>query len=73
MKNNPNSAIHLGVNPKINKIQQGSDVGPDQQAQTILPKQSIEEKTITLIQTISPNEQSNQKWATLSTQSDPQK
>jgi tubulin polyglutamylase TTLL5 len=70
MKNNPNSAIHLGVNPKINKIQQGSDVGPDQQAQIILPKQSIEEKTITLIQTISSNEQSNQKWAT---QSDPQK
>jgi tubulin polyglutamylase TTLL5 len=76
MKNNPNSAIHLGVNPKINKInsnQQGSDVGPDQQAQTILPKQSIEDKTITLIQTISSNEQSNQKWATLSTQYDSQK
>jgi len=76
MKNNPNSAIHLGVNPKINKInsnQQGSDVGPDQQAQTILPKQSIEDKTITLIQTISSNEQSNQKWATLSTQYDSHK
>jgi hypothetical protein len=78
MKNNKNSAIHLGVNPKPSKInqnqnQQGSDVGADQQAQTILPKQSIEDKTITLIQTISSNEQTNQKWATLSTQSDPQK
>jgi tubulin polyglutamylase TTLL5 len=73
MKNNKNSAIHLGVNPKMNKFnsnQQGSDVGPDQQAQTILPKQSIEDKTITFIQTISSNEQSNQKWATLSTQND---
>jgi hypothetical protein len=67
MKNNKNSAIHLGVNPKINKQninQQGSDVGADQQAQTILPKQSNEDKTITLIQTISSNEQNNQKWAT---------
>jgi tubulin polyglutamylase TTLL5 len=75
MKNNKNSAIHLGVNPKNNKInnQQGSDVGADQQAQTILPKQSIEDKTITLIQTISSNEQSNQKWATVTTQNDPQK
>ncbi|CAF2804374.1 unnamed protein product [Rotaria sp. Silwood2] len=81
MKNNKNSAIHLGVNPKIIKLnstnqnqnQQGSDIGADQQAQTILPKQSIEDKTITFIQTISSNEQSNQKWATLTTQNDPQK
>jgi hypothetical protein len=78
MKNNKNSAIHLGVNPKNvkqnqNQNQQGSDVGADQQAQTILPRQSIEDKTITLIQTISSNEQTNQKWATLSTQNDPQK
>ncbi|CAF1166830.1 unnamed protein product [Rotaria sordida] len=73
MKNNKNSAVHLGVNPKIvkqnsiNQNNQGSDIGPDQQAQTILPKQSIEDKTITFIQTISSNEQSNQKWATLTT------
>ena len=74
MKNNKNSAIHLGVNPKHSKQnQQGSDVGADQQAQTILPRQSIEDKTITLIQTISTNEQNNQKWATLSTQNEPQK
>jgi tubulin polyglutamylase TTLL5 len=76
MKNNKNSSIHLGVNPKNtkqNSNQQGSDVGADQQAQTILPKQSIEEKTISLIQTISSNDQSNQKWATLTTQNDPQK
>ncbi|CAF4264552.1 unnamed protein product [Rotaria socialis] len=83
MKNNKNSAIHLGVNPKIVKLnstnqnqnqnQQGSDVGADQQAQTILPKQSIEDKTITFIQTISSNEQSNQKWATISPQNHSQK
>lgn len=75
MKSNKNSAIHLGVNPKTskqnsNQNQQGSEVGADQQAQTILPKQSIEDKTITFIQTISSNEQTNQKWATLSTQND---
>lgn len=79
MKNNKNSAIHLGVNPKVIKLNstnpnsQGSDVGADQQAQTILPKQSIEDKTITFIQTISSNEQSNQKWATISTQNHSQK
>jgi hypothetical protein len=71
MKTNQNSAIHLGVNPKL--IQQGSDIEPEQQAQTILPKQSIEDKTITIIQTISSNEQSNQNWATLSTQNNSQK
>ena len=70
MKNNPNSATQLGVNPKINPTL--SDVGPDQQAQTILPKQSQDDKTITLIQTISTNEQSNQKWASNSTQFHPQ-
>jgi hypothetical protein len=72
MKTNKNSAIHLGVNPKINKI--NSDVGPDQQAQTITEKESIEDKTITLIQTISSaNDQTNQKWATNTIQQDPQK
>ena len=75
MKNNPNSAIQLGVNPKNNSSnsnQSSSDVGADQQAQTILPKQSFDDKTITLIQTMPTTEQSNQKWATLSTQSHPQ-
>ncbi|CAF1277351.1 unnamed protein product [Rotaria sp. Silwood1] len=79
MKNNKQSAIHLGVNPKnskqnlTNQINQGSDVGADLQAQTILPKQSIENKTITFIQTISSNEQTNQKWATLTTEHHSQK
>lgn len=73
MKNNPNSAVQLGVHPKNNSSTgTASDVGPDQQAQTILPKQSQDEKTITLIQTISTNEQSNQKWASTSTQFQPQ-
>ncbi|CAF3351090.1 unnamed protein product [Rotaria sp. Silwood2] len=67
MKNNKQSAIHLGVNPKIAKHNstninsQSSHIGADSQAQTILPKQSIEDKAITFIQTISSNEQSNQK------------
>jgi tubulin polyglutamylase TTLL5 len=73
MKTNQNSAIHLGVNPKL--IQQSSDIGSDQQqTQTILSKQqSIEDKTITIIQTISSNEQSNQNWATLTNQNHSQK
>ncbi|CAF1668421.1 unnamed protein product [Adineta ricciae] len=62
MKTNKESAIHLGVNPKVTKS--NSDiVGADQQAQTISTKPtSYEEKTITIIQTMSPNEQ--QTWAT---------
>ena len=62
MKTNRESAIHLGVNPKVTKT--NSDiVGADQQAQTISTKPtSYEEKTITVIQTMSPNEQ--QTWAT---------
>ncbi|CAF1013286.1 unnamed protein product [Adineta steineri] len=74
MKTNPNSAVHLGVNPKLIKAtSQNSDVGADQHAQTILPKHSIEEKSITIIQTITSNDQSSQSWATLSTQNQSQR
>ena len=69
MKNNRNSSIHLGVNPKNVKANVNCETNADHQAETIFDN----EKNITLIQTVSADDHSNSKWATFTAQNHPQK